>query len=109
MGLTKTLLVAVLILLLGYGALEARGIVLGPSLTLASPAPYATVEGGLLTVSGHESRAVALMLDGSPVLPQENGSFATTLSLPSGGAILTLTATDRFGRSVTRTRTVYVP
>lgn len=105
----KEAVIVLLVILAGYGAIEARPLVMGPTLSLASPADGTVVEGGILTVSGHATRAVALMLDGAPVLPTENGSFSQTLSLPRGGSYLTLTATDRFGRTVSRTRNVFVP
>lgn len=105
----RPLILATLLLLLGYGLIEARPLLLGPSLSLSSPTPYATSTDGSVTVAGHESRAVALLLNGNPVLPDQDGTFSSTLTLPRGGSILTLAATDRFGRSVTITRTVYVP
>ncbi len=107
--MVRYLLAALVIVLCGYGAVEAYPILAGPSLTLTSPAPFTTATSGLVTVSGHAYRTVALTLDGAPVLPDQDGSFSSSLALPSGGSILTLTATDRFGRSVTKTRTVYVP
>ncbi len=101
-------LIVVLVLLVGYGAMEARPIVLGPTLTLINPQ-----SGGLatstITVSGRVSRAVALSVNGAPVLPNEDGTWSDVLTLPTGSGILTVTATDRFGRSITKTRTVFVP
>lgn len=106
--MTRYALILVLALLLGYGAMEARPIVLGPTLSLSSPE-----DGGLATstiaVAGHVSRTVALSVNGSPVLPNEDGSFRDIITLPSGSGILTVKAVDRFGRSITKTRTVYVP
>ena len=107
--MVRFLLTLVLAVLAGYGLVEARPIIVGPSLSISSPAENASIPGGIVTVAGHVARTVALTLDGAPVLPEENGSFSSTLTLPSGGSILTLTARDRFGRSVTKTRTIYVP
>ncbi len=107
--MVRYLLATLVIVLLGYGAVEAYPILAGPSLTLTAPAPFVTATSGLITVTGRAYRAVALTLDGAPVLPDQDGSFSSSLALPSGGSILTLTATDRFGRTITRTREVYVP
>jgi hypothetical protein len=105
----RYLLLGLLILLAGYGTLEARPLLNGPTIALSSPAPYASIAGGTVTVAGRALRAVVLLVDGSPVLPDQNGDFSTSLTLPAGGSILTLTARDRFGRAVALTRTVYVP
>jgi hypothetical protein len=48
-------------------------------------------------------------LDGSPLLIDEKGHFSTELVLPVGGAILSLTATDRFGKTESVRRTIFVP
>ncbi len=107
--MVRYLIAALLVVLLGYGFMEARPLLLGPSLAIMTPAQDADIPGGLVTISGRAGRTVALTLDGAPVLPDQSGAFSSALALPSGGSILTLTATDRFGRSVTKTRTIYVP
>ena len=106
--MTRYLIAAALFILAGYGFVEVRPLALGPSLSVSgvTPAPEAP---DIVTVAGHVYRTVALTLDGAAVLPQEDGSFSSTFALPSGGSILTLTATDRFGRTVTRTHTVFIP
>lgn len=105
----RYLIALVLLVLVGYGLREAVPIIAGPSLALRTPTDGMNVPGGILTVSGTTTRATALTLDGAPVLYDQNGSFSSTLTLPHGGSILTLKATDRFGRTVTETRTVFVP
>lgn len=107
--MTRYLLAALLILLLGYGFLKAEPLLFGPTLTVGEPRDGASVPDGILSVSGRTRRAAALTLNGAQLLPEADGRFSATLSLPHGGSILTLVATDRFGRSVTRTRSIYVP
>lgn len=99
----------VLVLLIGYGGFKAFPLLRGPSLSIDSPTQYTTSENGFVTVSGVAHNTEALYLDGGVLLIDPDGRFTKTLLLPSGGAILTLTATDRFGRSVTERRTVYIP
>lgn len=106
--MTRYLIAAALIILAGYGFIEVRPLALGPSLSVSSITTDPTAP-DLITVEGRVYRTVALTLNGAPVLPQEDGSYSSTFALPSGGSILTLTATDRFGRSVTRTRSVFIP
>jgi hypothetical protein len=99
----------VLLLLLGYGGWKAAPLVSGPSLTIDVPINYTTSEDGLITVSGVAHNTEALYLNNGPLLIDPKGHFFTTLVLPSGGAILTLTANDRFGRTISERRTIYVP
>lgn len=98
----------VLLLVVGYGLFEARPLLLGPVIVLSSPAEGYGSPDGTVTVSGTAYRATALALDGGALLMDENGHFSITLTLPSGGAILSLTATDRFGRTRMEQRDVVV-
>jgi hypothetical protein len=99
---------AVLVALFAYGLMEARPLLLGPHLTVSSPADFSTFPDGFVEVAGTAVRTQTLTLDGAPLLIDESGKFYTLLTLPSGGAILSLTAKDRFGRTHTVTRHVLV-
>lgn len=107
--MTKTLIGLVLAALLAYGLFEARPLLVGPVVALASPEDGASYPGGIVTIEGRASRVAALTLDGAPLLPDQSGHFAATLAFPRGGSILTLVASDRFGRTVTKERLIYVP
>ena len=105
----RFLLAGVLVALVAYGLIEARALLSGPSLVVDAPTDGAEYPDGLVTIQGTTRYGVSLMLDGATLLPTANGRFETVLAFPSGSSILTLVATDRFGRSVTKTRTIYVP
>lgn len=105
----KYLITAVLVLLAGYGLLEAWPLIAGPSLSISSPTNNASFPGGAVAITGHALRAADLTLDGSPLLHDQDGSFSSTLTFPRGGSILTFEARDRFGRTVTAVRSIYVP
>lgn len=105
----KYLIAAVLVLVAGYGLIEAWPLIVGPSLTVDSPRDNAPYPGGIVTVHGKAERIALLTLDGLPVLHDTDGSFTSTLTLPHGTSILTFVATDRFGRQITTTRSVSVP
>jgi len=107
--MTKYLTLAILIILVGYGCIEVWPIIVGPSLSITSPINNESFSDGIVTVRGNAARATALAINGAPVLREENGNFSSTLSFPHGSSILTFVATDRFGRKVTATRTVFVP
>lgn len=105
----KGVIAVVLLLLVGYGLLEARHLVQGPAIELVSPTSYTSYPGGFIEISGRARNTEELSLNGGPLLIDEEGRFSDTILLPSGGGILSLTATDRFGRTVTERRTIFVP
>jgi hypothetical protein len=107
--MTKYLTIGLLCAVALYGLIEAWPLLRGPALSLTSPAENASIPDGIVTVSGRAIRATTLTLNGAFVLHEADGTFLSTLTLPRGSSILTLIATDRFGRRATLTRTVFVP
>ena len=98
-----------LLLLASYGVVKGLPLVLGPHLTLTSPADGQSFLDGFVLIEGVAERTENLSLNGAPLLIDASGHFSTTLVLPHGGAILSLTATDRFGKSTSLRRTIFVP
>ncbi len=105
----RYLIAIVLIILIGYGCVEAWPLLSGPSLSIISPINNSTYTDGIVDVKGKAERAAELTLDGASLLHDQNGDFSSTLTFPRGGSILTFVATDRFGRTVTATRYIFVP
>ncbi|MEK7080101.1 MAG: hypothetical protein AAB883_03085 [Patescibacteria group bacterium] len=104
--MSKYLIAAVLIVLGGYGFFKAFPLLSGPAISIESPAPYSAASGGDLVLTGVAKRTETLTLNDGVLLIDSGGHFSTSLTLPQGGAILSLTARDRFGRSVTKRVTV---
>jgi hypothetical protein len=104
---SSRVVLAVLALLAAYGAIEAYPLLAGPAIVLAAPADGEATSDPV-TVAGRVARATAFTLDGVPLIPDENGDFSQVLAFPAGSSILELTARDRFGRTVTLTRTIDV-
>lgn len=107
--MVRMLIALVLLLIAGYGLVEAWPLIEGPSLVVDSPANNGAYPGGVVTVRGTASRIAMLTLDGAGVVRDADGVFSSTLTFPPGGSILTFVATDRFGRQLTLTRSVFVP
>lgn len=106
---TKQLIGAVLAILGAYGCFEAWPLIAGPSLSITSiETDPLSKDAGVIQITGKASRAAELTLDGAPLLYDQDGRFSSTLTFPKGGSILTFVATDRFGRSATSTRTIFV-
>ena len=105
----RYLIAATLILGALYGLTEAWPLLAGPTLSVTAPLNTAVIPGGILTVEGRAVRAARLTLNGAPLLHDQDGSFSSTLTFPQGGSILTFEAADRFGRTRTVTRSIFVP
>jgi hypothetical protein len=107
--MVRTLIALVLLVIVGYGIVEAWPLIEGPSLVIESPTDNAPYPDGVVAIRGQASRIAMLTLDGASVVHDVDGVFSTTLTFPRGASILTFVATDRFGRHVTATRSIYVP
>ncbi|MDR3548078.1 MAG: hypothetical protein P4M11_07435 [Candidatus Pacebacteria bacterium] len=105
----RTAIAIVLILIVGYGLKEAWPLLSGPQISLTSPENGGIFYNGFISISGDAVHTQSVSLDGGPLLTDPQGRFSETIVLPPGGAILTITATDRFGRTTTTRRTVFVP
>lgn len=105
---TRSIAAIFLVVLAGYGVIAAWPLLSGPSLSIASPMSFELLPDGRARIEGVAKHTETLWLNGAPLLMDESGHFSTSLTLPSGGAILSLTATDRFGREITERRSVFV-
>ncbi|MES2668404.1 MAG: hypothetical protein V4644_01785 [Patescibacteria group bacterium] len=104
----RTIAAFFLLALLAYGGVAARPLLAGPTLSITSPSSFELQAGGQTLIEGTAKHTETLWLNGAPLLMDEEGRFQASLTLPSGGAILSLTATDRFGREITERRSVFV-
>lgn len=105
----KAVVGVILAAIIVYGLIEAWPLLLGPSLTIISPLEGETIPSGIVHVRGRVTHSSAFTLNGAPLLGYEKGDFSTTLTFSHGTSILEFTAKDRFGRTITQTRTIYVP
>jgi len=107
--MTRYLIALVLLALVSYGLIEAWPLILGPALSVESPRDNASFPDGIVPITGTALRIAQLTVDGASLLHDKDGSFSTTLTFPRGASILTFVATDRFGRQVKVTRSIFVP
>ena len=82
----------------GYAIFQARFIILGPRLSVYSPANGAHLSNNVVTLSGRAQNVSSLSLDDQIIYTDQNGNWSDKLIAPDGLSIMTLQAKDRFGR-----------
>jgi len=87
---------------LGYAAFQAEALYLGPRLIIDSPISGLSTSTSLVTIEGSASNISYLSLNGEKIFTDEQGNFKERILLSYGYNIVTLSATDRFGRTVTK-------
>lgn len=92
-----------LLLLIVYSAYQARAYLAGPALTIK----HTEQNGALLEISGTAERVAFLSLNERQIFTNERGVWQETILLLPGYNIVSLAATDRFGRKVEVYRDFY--
>ena len=94
-----------------YGGFKAWPLISGPHIQYVSTIQSNDTNSGpaFTTISGKAIHTETLTMDGATLLIDQEGNFSKTLTLPRGSAILTLTATDRFGRSRSAEESLVIP
>jgi hypothetical protein len=109
----RTLTLCMLAVALLYGLFKAEPLIAGPNINLTivpQGLPGNTSSGpAFTTLSGIATHTESLRLNGATLLIDKEGNFQKTLTLPHGNVILSLTATDRFGRTRSVERTLLSP
>lgn len=93
------LIVLALVIIVGYSLYAAFPFLEGPSLKVTS----STVAGEPTSIRGVTKRVSFLEVNGEAVPLGEDGTFRAERTYPTGYTALTVTARDRFGRTVTKT------
>jgi len=96
----RLLIIAGLLIVVGYGIFEARRIVAGPQLVVDSPLDGSATSSTLVTVVGRVKNISFLTINDHTASANEQGQFVYRYSPPPGYTALTVAATDRFGRRV---------
>ncbi|MEX1087335.1 MAG: hypothetical protein WEC58_02305 [Candidatus Paceibacterota bacterium] len=93
----------VVCLLVGYGLFQARDLISGPNVSIQHPQNGATVRTTLVNVEGITSNISAISLNDRTIYINEEGQFEEPVVLAQGYNVITIEATDRFGRTTTDT------
>ena len=92
-----------------YGLISAYPLISGPQIVLETPEDGATLPDGVVFFSGKALRANEVFLNGAPLLMDTEGHFSSTFVLPTGSAILEVSAHDRMNRVYTKRIQVFTP
>jgi hypothetical protein len=91
--------VIIFLLILGYGLFQARNIIIGPKISLATPENGESLSNPLVTIAGLAKNITRISLDDRQIFVDKQGNFSEKLLLPAGYTIIKLAAQDKFGRS----------
>ena len=95
--------------LLSYGVFQARLLIAGPSIALASDTRASQTE-RVVVISGVARNVTEITLNDRPLFTDDDGNFRERLVLEDGYTIMTIRAKDRYGREKVLTQPfVYAP
>ena len=101
--ITLSLGLAFVALTVGYVVWQVWSINKTPSLKIFQPSDNAVISGSSLLVLGKTDSAATLTVNGQPVFVDSQGQFQSQLGLTPGPKEIIVTATNRFGKSYSRT------
>ncbi len=94
--------------LAAYGLFEARQLITGPTITIVTPADGSATSSPAVRVEGVAHNISFLTINDAPAYTDEAGHFYEVLTPPPGLSVISVSATDRFGRAVKKTLTINV-
>lgn len=86
-----------------YGIYRAYPLALGPSIEIISPIDGDIVPSGTFQVIGNAKRAKVITLQGRPITIDTDGGFIETLVASPPYTTVVMTATDNYGKTITKT------
>lgn len=98
----RAVIIAVILLIVGYGLFEARKLLEGPEITIESPADGTATSSAIVTIVGNAQNIAFLTINDGPAYTDETGKFVYQFSPPPGYSIVTVAAVDRFGRKTSK-------
>lgn len=101
--ITAIAIIVFFLAVIGYAYFEARNILYGPRIAIATPEETLSVTDQLVHIKGRAENISELTVNGNPVSVTEDGAFDEALLLAVGYNKIVLTARDKFGRSTSKT------
>ena len=108
--IARWLFVLFVLFVLAYAFFEARNIVLGPQILIATPPGGTTVTSQLVEITGNTKNIQDITLEGRDIYIDEEGVFTERLLLSPGYNIFIFEAKDKFDRHTKKTlELIYKP
>lgn len=86
-----------------YGGFKTYPLIIGPTITIYNPRDGDTVSSSTFEISGQVSRVKEITLQGRPVPIGTDGHFTEILIAQFPYTVIVLTATDFYGKTITKT------
>ena len=102
-------LIILFILLVAYSLFQARALIIGPKISIESPADGKTVDDPLVVISGQSKNIAWLSLNDHQIFTDEEGEWSEKLLVSPGISIMTVKARDRFGRETEESVRMVLP
>ena len=93
--------------IIGYGIWISHDLLFGIRMTVSGISDGLAAKTALLDISGRAKHANDVTLDGRTVAIDQNGVWTDTIALLPGYNVVTIGATDKFGRTTAKSYRVY--
>jgi hypothetical protein len=88
------------VIIVGYGALEAKNLAEGPIVSIISPTSGDVATSSVITIKGVAKNVSFITLNGDQIFTDENGNFSEDRIISTGYNVITVNARDKFGKKV---------
>lgn len=97
---------AIIGLIIAYAIWRSFSYVQGPKIIIFTPENGSSTASSTATIRGRAERTTGLSLNGNTISVDEQGNWDQTLIVFPGDNIISIKASDRFGRSISQTLSI---
>ena len=98
--LTRFVIIGFFLVVIAYAYYEGRGLLYGPSIEISNR--VMEVSEPTISIEGSAERIASLRMNGKSIPVTEDGTFSELYVLTPGYNRITLSASDRYGKSTER-------
>lgn len=96
------LLISLFVLIGGYALWQSRDVLFGIKLSVQGISDNSSFTTPIINISGKARHAVKVAVNESVIPVSEDGKYTTTIALLPGYNIISVSATDKFGKTITK-------
>lgn len=96
-------IILLVVIAISYGGFRAYPLIAGPRITIYNPHDGDTVSSGTFELSGQVSRVKEITINGRPIPIGTDGHFTEILMAQAPYTIIVISATDFYGKIITKT------